>query len=132
MNDHYSVVCDSATGDGRTAEQLYQVLELMAQLGPGSLTVNQLRIGQYIGWKCETGEPVGVTEVASALDIPLSTVSRHVAELLEKRFVKEHVHPQDRRRRVLCIHPEFFGTRAAWYGQLQEILNKPCTLPNVK
>jgi DNA-binding MarR family transcriptional regulator len=83
------------------------ILQLLGQHFGGDTTINQLRIGHYIGlMSLYKGMPTSNKDIADALSIPRSTVSRIVADCIEKGWVIEQPHPEDGRKRLFLIAPE--------------------------
>jgi DNA-binding MarR family transcriptional regulator len=75
----------------------------------GNTTINQMRIGHYIGlMSLYHNKPTNNKDIAETLGIPRSTVSRIVADCIERGWVVEQRDPDDRRRKQLFIpasHP---------------------------
>ena len=87
-----------------TREAQYNIymslLKLIDETAPG-MTVNQLRVWEYIEHGYDTGQPAGVTEIARALGMSKSYVSETVRKGLDTGWLREEPHPEDRRRRLL-------------------------------
>ena len=82
------------------------VLSLLSAHFSGQTTLNDLRIGNYIGLISQyEGRPTDNKEISEALKIPRSTVSRIVTAFIEKKWVAEHPHPEDGRKKQLFIVP---------------------------
>ena len=64
----------------------------------------------------EAGHQPTVTELASLVGLPKSTVSRYVASQMSEGFVEEFIDPGDRRRRRLRPTPAALVERA-WHLQ---------------
>lgn len=65
-----------------------------------------------------------VGRIAKALDMPRSTVSTFVTELISLGWVEEEIHPEDRRRRILTV------TDSAGYaiqGWTKRLLKHACS-----
>lgn len=83
------------------------VLHLLSRHFDGGTTINQLRIGHYIGLMSQyKGTSTSNQNIAGALSIPRSTVSRIVADCIEKGWVIEQSHADDGRKKELLIVPE--------------------------
>lgn len=106
-----------------------RVLALMAGHFRGDATLNHLRIGNYIGLRdLFHGEPTTNKQIAAALGISTSTVSRIVTELMRRGYVSEALHPEDHRIRLLRIvpgHPLAQGFESELRALLQELLAGP-------
>jgi DNA-binding MarR family transcriptional regulator len=73
----------------------------------GDVTVNQMRIGHYIGQQSlYNGTATSNKDISAQLGIPRSTVSRIVADFVQKKWVIEVPHPDDGRRKLLQISPD--------------------------
>ncbi|MCK6372088.1 MAG: MarR family transcriptional regulator [Gammaproteobacteria bacterium] len=85
------------------------ILEAMSRIFGGDATLNQLRIGNYVGIRSELqGCETSNSEIAEALDIPRSTVSRIITNFIEAGMLVEETNQADGRRRILRIaasHP---------------------------
>jgi len=83
-----------------------EILHLLSLHFKGQTTINDLRIGNYIGLMSlyET-EPTSNKDISDALSIPRSTVSRIVTDFIEQKWVVEKPHPEDGRRKQLFIVP---------------------------
>jgi DNA-binding MarR family transcriptional regulator len=94
----------------REQEFFRDMLGLLAAHVKGETTLNLLRVGHFISLcseyhDCETSN----VEISRQLNIPRSTVSRIVSDLVEAKMVIEQEDPDDGRRRLLRIaeqHPE--------------------------
>jgi DNA-binding MarR family transcriptional regulator len=75
----------------------------------GETTINQLRIGHYIGlMSLYHRKPTNNKDIVDRLGIPRSTVSRIVADCVARGWVIERRDPEDQRRKQLFIpddHP---------------------------
>ena len=84
-----------------------EILKLLALHFNGETTINQMRIGHYIGLKSlYERSPTSNKDISNALDIPRSTVSRIIADYVEKGWVVEQPDPEDGRRKHLFIPPD--------------------------
>ena len=82
------------------------ILQLLSLHFDGATTINNLRIGHYIGLMSQyKGKPTSNMDIADALDIPRSTVSRIVTDCIDKKWVMEQSHAEDGRKRELVIVP---------------------------
>ena len=86
----------------------------LCSIVPGSTSINELRVLTSIGLATLKDQHVGVTELATELDIPLSTASRIVAKLCEDGAVVSIRHARDDRRRSLRISPDHLESLAQW------------------
>lgn len=83
-----------------------EFLGLLSHHFKGQTTLNDLRIGNYIGLKSQYGgEPTNNKEISAVLGIPRSTVTRIVTDFIEQGWVAERPHPEDGRRKQLFIVP---------------------------
>jgi len=83
-----------------------EVLRLFSLHFEGQTTINDLRIGNYIGLRSHYGtEATSNKEISDALGIPRSTVSRIVTDFIAQKWVVEKPHPDDGRRKQLFIVP---------------------------
>lgn len=65
-------------------------LSTVANYLPGATTLNQMRIVQFVAFMDgDINRPVCATEISRTLGIPLTTVSRTVASLVERKELKE-------------------------------------------
>ncbi len=85
------------------------VLQLLAAHFHGETTINQLRIGHYIGlMSLYNRTATSNKDISKELGIPRSTVSRIVADYVKKGWVHEQPDPEDGRRKQIIIplgHP---------------------------
>lgn len=81
---------------------------------PGSTSLNELRLLTSIGLATLKEQHIGVTELSTQLNIPLSTASRLVAKLCEDGRVVCVRHPHDDRRRSLRFSPGHLDGLANW------------------
>jgi len=93
----------------------------------GETTINHLRIGHYIGLQSlYNGQPTSNKDIAETLDIPRSTVSRIVADFIDKGWVTEQLDPEDGRRKQLVIptdHPLADNFERDFRRLIKELLN---------
>ena len=83
-----------------------EILQLLSLHFEGGTTINQLRVGHYIGLMSQyKGKPTSNKNIADALGIPRSTVSRIVTDCIEKGWVIERAHAEDGRKKELLIVP---------------------------
>jgi DNA-binding MarR family transcriptional regulator len=84
-------------------------LHLLSENFKGDTTLNHLEIGNYIGLMCQyEDQPTSNKDIADALGIPRSTVSRIVADLIARGWVVQVPHPEDGRKKLFVIphdHP---------------------------
>ena len=104
-----------------TTRYLFRMLEQLNKIWAGDTTLNQARVMQYVGMRWQEGAPTGVSETARALGIPVTTVSRTVADMLERKVVREESHPDDARRKTLIVTDEFADQRREMIGLLLEL-----------
>jgi DNA-binding MarR family transcriptional regulator len=85
------------------------ILSLLSLHFKGHTTLNDLRIGNFIGLMSHYDtEPTSNKRISAKLGIPRSTVSRIVTDFIEQKWVTEHPHPEDGRKKQLSIatgHP---------------------------
>ena len=85
------------------------ILHLLSEHFNGDTTLNLLEIGNYIGLMSQyEDQPTSNKDIAEALGIPRSTVSRIVADLISRGWVAQVPHPEDGRRKLFVIphdHP---------------------------
>lgn len=83
-----------------------EILRLLSLHFEGQTTINDLRIGNYIGlMSLYEGEPTSNKQISDALGIPRSTVTRIVTDFIEQKWVVEKPHPEDGRKKQLFIVP---------------------------
>jgi len=83
-----------------------EILHLLSLHFKGETTLNHLQIGNYIGLiSLYEGRPTSNKDIAEKLGISRSTVSRIVADFMEKGWVIERPHPDDGRKKQLLIAP---------------------------
>jgi len=101
MSDMETDNMDEATAL-RDQEFAREFLDLIAEYVPGSYTLNQIRILQYI-YLCSDyrGRPATHGEICRALRLSAPTVSRAIALFLETGMIQEQPDPSDGRRRLL-------------------------------
>jgi len=94
-------------------ELMFKVLGLLSEHFKGETTINNLRIGNYIGLKSiYRHEPTNNKDISQALSIPSPTVTRIITTLIKQGYVVETNHPDDGRRRLVSIianHPKEHG-----------------------
>ena len=84
-----------------------EILRLLSLHFKGDSTVNQLRIGHYIGLaSLYENKLTSNTDIAETLGIPKTTVSRIVADCMDKGWLVEVPDPDDGRRKLLGIDPD--------------------------
>ena len=82
------------------------LFKLMAEKYGGDSTLNELRVmNAVINFEMTADGQCGVTNLASETEIPISTVSRSVGNLLDKGFLSECIDPDDRRRHIVSLGP---------------------------
>ena len=87
-------------------EFMGEVLRLLSLHFKGQTTLNHLRIGSYIGFLTfYKSNLTSNKDIADALDIPRSTVSRIVKDFIDEKWVMESPHPEDGRKKLLSIVP---------------------------
>ena len=91
----------------------------------GATTLNELVMLNY-GFVCNArGEPIYVTNAASELDMPKSTVSRILTGMRAKRFIVEESHPTDRRRRIFRLADAFLNKGHSDFHELLHWCSAP-------
>jgi DNA-binding MarR family transcriptional regulator len=83
------------------------VLSLLSEHFKGQTTLNDLRIGNYIGLASHyEGRATNNKDISDALGISRPTVSRIVTDFIEQRWVIETPDPDDGRRKQIKISAE--------------------------
>ena len=104
------------------------ILRLLAERFGGETTVNQMRIGHYVGLKSlYEKEPTNNTDISRSLKIPRSTVSRIITDCIAKGWVREQSDPEDGRKKMLVVptdHPEADGFETDFRKALAEFLER--------
>jgi hypothetical protein len=88
---------------------------------PGSTSVNKLRVLCAIGLATFDDKHVGITELATELNLPLSTTSRLVAGLCHDGDVISVRHSRDERRRTLRFSSRHLERLAEWADCFQPL-----------
>lgn len=92
----------------------------------GDTTLNELRvIACCYRVYTDTGAGTSVTELAQALAMPTSTVHRSVTSLIEAGWLRDSVHPDDRRRRIIRLSEQgiaggLWETAIDWLEEFSE------------
>ena len=86
----------------------------LCSIVPGTTSVNELRVLTAIGLATHNSEHIGITEIATELNIPLSTASRIVTKFSESGAVISIKHPRDDRRRSLRISSAHMECLEQW------------------
>jgi len=83
-------------------EGIYEFLKILGAHFPGDLTLNQIRVLQYVhlNWRYRKTSTTHA-EICAELELPSATVSRSVAKFLELRLLDEQIDPADGRRRLI-------------------------------
>jgi DNA-binding MarR family transcriptional regulator len=92
----------------------------VAQKYGGDCTVNELRVMNAVyvsNYKRETCTP---TLIAITTDIPKSTVSRSLANLIDKGWLIDRKDAEDRRRRIIELSQEAKKQRKAEIAEASE------------
>ena len=91
-------------------------LALLARHFPGDITLNQLRILQYIGLRSSRGKGhTNHKDICMALEMAASTVTRAVSAFIETGVLHEETDPEDGRRRLVSVRRSYPSR-----GQLNE------------
>jgi DNA-binding MarR family transcriptional regulator len=105
---------------------LGEILTALSREFGGETTINQLRIGHYVGLKSlYEKKPTNNTEISNELGIPRSTASRIVADCILKGWVVEKPDPDDGRKKQLLIpdtHPQADGIELFLRGTFEDFL----------
>ena len=88
----------------------FEYFRLLADVLPGETTLNQIRVAQYIGLRSAMGSPPCNKEIAAALHLPTTTVSRALVMFLEAKILRDIEDPDDGRRRFLIMNKDFPGS----------------------
>jgi DNA-binding MarR family transcriptional regulator len=91
-------------------QQLFMMeyFKLLADYVPSDITLNQLRIIQYIGLRClEDGPGTINTEICQALEMNKTTVTRTVARFVATGVISQKSSSADGRQQVLTMSPEY-------------------------
>ena len=103
-----------------TREAQYHIymnlLGLIDETAPG-MTINQLRVWEYVEHSYDTGVPVGVTAIAEALGLSKGYVSETVTKGLSTGWLREEPHPDDRRKRLVLPSEQAHQRREEFWGQ---------------
>jgi DNA-binding MarR family transcriptional regulator len=103
------------------------VLGLLSRHFGGDTTLNHLRIGNYIGIQTLFHDrPTTNKEIANALGISPSTVSRTVTEFIARGYVGEQSHEDDGRIHLVSIinrHPLAEGFETELHKRVRGLLN---------
>jgi len=79
-------------------------LELISQYIPGEMTLNQIRVLQYIALRSASDEGgAGNSEICEALGMSGATVTRAICSGIKARIVSEEEDPRDGRRRIVTM-----------------------------
>jgi DNA-binding MarR family transcriptional regulator len=88
-------------------ELIGEILSDLAKRFGGEATLNQLRIGHYVGLaSLYRSVPTNNTDISQTLRIPRSTVSRIVTECIKNGWMVEQAHPDDGRKKMLSVRPD--------------------------
>jgi DNA-binding MarR family transcriptional regulator len=82
---------------------MFEMLMTMAAHIGGDLTLNQIRVLQFINlcWRHRSVASTSHMEICTELQLPSATVSRAVARFIETGIVSERVDPDDGRKRLV-------------------------------
>jgi DNA-binding MarR family transcriptional regulator len=109
-------------------EFMGEVLRLLSVHFQGQTTLNDLRIGNYIGLLSQhQSKATSNKDIAEALGIPPSTVSRIVKDFVEAKWVAEDSHPEDGRKKLLSIaldHDRADGFEKSFRSIMNELLKQ--------
>jgi len=83
-------------------EGIYEMLKILGAHFSGDITLNQIRVLQYIhlSWRYRKTSTTHA-EICAELELPSATVSRSVAKFIELGLVDEKVDQADGRRRLI-------------------------------
>jgi DNA-binding MarR family transcriptional regulator len=93
----------------------------MGELQPGTITLNELRVGNTILRLLRRSEECSFTLVGALTSIPNGTVSRTIAKLIERGRIKESVDEDDRRKRKLELTPAGEQLLEQWSDWIDEV-----------
>jgi DNA-binding MarR family transcriptional regulator len=109
-------------------EFMGEILRLLSTHFKGETTLNDLRIGSYIGLMSQhKSKLTSNKDIAETLDIPPSTVSRIVKDFIKQGWVVEYPHPEDGRKKLLSIvhnHEREDGFERSFRSILNELLQR--------
>ena len=91
-------------------QQLFvkEYFKLLADYVPGEITLNQLRVIQYISLRClEDGSGTTHTEICQALEMNKTTVTRTVARFVATGIISQKSSSADGRQQILTMSPEY-------------------------
>jgi hypothetical protein len=105
-------------------ELMVAIFGMLSDHFGGDATINQLRIGSYIGLKALFEDKYTYNrDISLTLGIPPSTVTRIVTELIAQGYVTEEDHPEDGRVRLISMmgdHPLSLN----FESELRELVKK--------
>jgi DNA-binding MarR family transcriptional regulator len=88
-----------------------EFFRLLAAVMPGEITLNQVRVVQYINMCSARNEPPPChKEIAAALEIAPTTLNRALSGFLKAGMVRELSDPKDRRKRLLIMDKSYPGS----------------------
>ena len=89
-------------------EFLREYLELISQYIPGDMTLNQIRVLQYVAMRSDSDEGSACnTEISDALGMSAATVTRAISFGIKAGIVSEEEDPEDGRRRFVMMSDSY-------------------------
>ena len=85
-----------------------ECLRVLSELVPGEITLNQIRVLQYVVFTSTTRASAPCQkEICAALELSSSTVSRATSMLLKIGILKEVADPADDRKRLEIVNNHY-------------------------
>jgi len=87
---------------------IQEYFKIVADFLPGNITLNQIRILQYIALRSLDDAPGPThTEICQFLEMQISTVSRALTGFLADRIIRQELSPVDGRQRFVTLNPAY-------------------------
>ena len=106
------------------SEFMFDVIERIATQAPVTMTVLELRIMMYVLRCTRKGETVFIGQIASALGIRQSTVSRAVTRIVARDGLAYANDEDGRRQLIVRTEPYDSIRRDVWQKWFQEWIDK--------
>ena len=100
------------------------LLERMAGKYGGDTTLNELRVMNAVYFHSFSDELCTPTLLANTTDIPKSTVSRSLASLIDKGWLRDEVDVEDRRRRIIKLSDKALERRGSDFQDCMDWLQE--------
>ena len=108
----------------RQQEFIMECFKLIAEVHPGDITLNQIRIIQYIAFRSlQTGIGTMHKDICDALGLAPSTVTRAISGFVERGIITEQKDPEDGRKRFVLMN-QSYPSRATLDTQLDELAKR--------